>query len=759
MFVYGGAVQNGGLAPDVLHCLDLTKGIGNCYWYDIKSIGRTPGKRYGHSMAYLYPNIFIFGGNLGNNLSNDVWTFNVEDSTKNEWVSLEQNCECPPPRMYHSFTTCNYGSAKGMLIVFGGREESTIPTNDIWGFRKHRDGRWDWTKAPSTSFTPLKRFQVSFYFLFLFLKKHTAIFYYNFLIILGGRTEEELKETPIQVYDTETSDWFQFDSFNKFRHATWINDCFLYSHGGFDHSLPSVSKNDLVEIDLIKLLSSEEKLKKKVDNIQMIRSQQNKSDSSTNISMNNTSISKTTSPSPSLSPQNTKEIYMSKGMNNNTISNKMYNPQNQNVQNMGGNYNNYKQNYNSGKQSGRSNYNIKPIVVKEGEISTSSLNDGGGVVVKKVILDEKGKYKVNNDLGDEPLHDQFIRYLLNPGEWIKRKDPENQKFRFNIEEVTQLTSDAIEVVKMQPMVLKISTPCKVFGDIHGQYIDLMTFFYKWGEPKEGPNGDIMNVDYLFLGDYVDRGTMSLETICLLMALKIKYPNNIHLLRGNHEDRLINANFGFADECQIRLGEDPAEEDSVFNSINLFFEYLPLAAVIEDQIFCLHGGIGSSVRKISDIECIPRPLEVIHEATTNQQQTIMDILWSDPTDFDTELGILPNTQRDSNNYGNIVKFGPDIVKKFLQDNHLSYIIRAHECVLDGFERFAGGMLITVFSATDYCRRHDNAGAMLIIKNNFEIYPHLIYPPDGGNRNWMDDDEALKKRPPTPPRFRYNNRGNF
>ena len=69
------------------------------------------------------------------------------------------------------------------------------------------------------------------------------------------------------------------------------------------------------------------------------------------------------------------------------------------------------------------------------------------------------------------------------------------------------------------------------------------------------------------------------------------------------------------------------------------------------------------------------------------------------------------------------------------------------------------MITVFSATDYCRRHDNAGAMLIIKNNYEIYPHLIYPPDGGNKNWIDDEESLKKRPPTPPRIRYNNKSNF
>lgn len=447
----------------------------------------------------------------------------------------------------------------------------------------------------------------------------------------------------------------------------------------------------------------------------------------------------------------------------NNSNNRFYQNNNVNINN----------NFNLNQNTGNNNFNInnkfnkmninnknnKPnIMVKEGEISTSNINEGG-VVVKKVILDEKGKYKISNEIGEDPLYDQFIKYLLNPAEWLKRKEPENTKFRFKIKEIIELTNQAIDVVKEQPMVVKISTPVKVFGDIHGQYIDLMTFFYKWGEPKEGPNGDIQSVDYLFLGDYVDRGTMSLETICLLMALKIKYPGNIHLLRGNHEDRLINSNFGFAEECQIRLGEDPADEDSVFNIINLFFEYMPLAAVIEDQIFCLHGGIGSSVRKISDIECIARPLEVVHEATTHQQQTVMDVLWSDPTDFDTEIGIQPNTQRDSNNYGNIVKFGPDIVKKFLQDNHLSYIIRAHECVLDGFERFAGGLLITVFSATDYCRRHDNAGAMLIIKTNYEIYPHLIYPPDGGNRMWMDDEEDLKKRPPTPPRIRYNNKGNF
>lgn len=163
LFVYGGAVQNGGLAPDILHCLDLSNGINNCNWIDLKTNGPTPGKRYGHSITYLYPNIFIFGGNLGAKLSNDIWTLNIEDLSKLEWYKFDQNMESPPPRMYHSFTTCNHGYARGMLIVFGGRGENNHPTNDVWGFRRHRDGTWDWTKAPvSSNFEPLKRFQVRF---------------------------------------------------------------------------------------------------------------------------------------------------------------------------------------------------------------------------------------------------------------------------------------------------------------------------------------------------------------------------------------------------------------------------------------------------------------------------------------------------------------------------------------------------------------------------------------------------------------------
>lgn len=151
--------------------------------------------------------------------------------------------------------------------------------------------------------------------------------------------------------------------------------------------------------------------------------------------------------------------------------------------------------------------------------------------------------------------------------------------------------------------------------------------------------------------------------------------------------------------------------------------------------------------IDEIETLQRPLEVIHEVSTPEQQLVVDILWSDPTDSDygsltqylsaSEFGIQPNIIRDPAGTGNIVKFGPDRVQSFLHKNNLNLIVRAHECVMDGFERFAGsslspktfslaGQLITLFSATDYCGRHKNAGAVLILKRNFEIIPKLIYP---------------------------------
>lgn len=210
----------------------------------------------------------------------------------------------------------------------------------------------------------------------------------------------------------------------------------------------------------------------------------------------------------------------------------------------------------------------------------------------------------------------------------------------------------------------------------------------------------------------------METICLLLALKVKFPNKIVLLRGNHEDRWINQSFGFFDECENRLQENPDLPESVFNRS---FEFFPLGCVIQDLILCLHGGIGSSLKKLEQIENIQRPLEVVHEVQTPLEKLVVDILWSDPTDSDSDLGIQANQVRDPHGTGNIVKFGPDIVKDFLARNKLDKIVRAHECVVGRIRTFRRGRPADRVFSDGLLRQAQNAGAILTITKTFVISP--------------------------------------
>jgi len=348
--------------------------------------------------------------------------------------------------------------------------------------------------------------------------------------------------------------------------------------------------------------------------------------------------------------------------------------------------------------------------------------------------------------GNEGLHTYVIEQLLQPNNW--NPGPED-RFLLNRQEVAELFDQALGAFQQQPVVLRLRAPIKVYGDIHGQFLDLMRLFARYKSPSEGEGGDIDAVDYLFLGDYVDRGAWSLEVTCLLFALKLKYPNQIHLIRGNHEDATINAIYGFREECERRLGEDPDEPGSCWERANLIFQWMPLAATIENQILCLHGGLGGTIHSVDDIAAIERPLHVAQVPHTHKEQQVTDLLWSDPTDADHIQGVTANETRDPDGSGRIVKFGPDRVNSFLHANPpLKMIVRAHECVMDGFERFADGKLITLFSATDYCGHHKNAGALLFIRKDLTIQPKLIYPQDRAMSTW--DASITNNRPPTPPR---------
>jgi len=225
-----------------------------------------------------------------------------------------------------------------------------------------------------------------------------------------------------------------------------------------------------------------------------------------------------------------------------------------------------------------------------------------------------------------------------------------------------------------------------------------------------------------------------------------------MIRGNHEDPAINSVYGLKEECKRRLGEDPDHGDSCWEKFNRVFEHLPLGAVIEDKILCIHGGIGGSIHELRHIADLPRPLKVSQIPSNETEQRVTDLLWSDPTDNDSMRGVMPNDTRDPDGSGHIVKFGPDRVVQFLSDNNLELIIRAHECVMDGFERFAGGKLITLFSATDYCGHHKNSGALLFIRRDLVIVPKSIVPcereAEFTRPSWLPLSD--KGRPPTPPR---------
>ena len=252
-------------------------------------------------------------------------------------------------------------------------------------------------------------------------------------------------------------------------------------------------------------------------------------------------------------------------------------------------------------------------------------------------------------------------------------------------EITILCTKSREVFISQPMLLELEAPIKICGDIHGQYFDLLRMFEYGGFPPES--------NYLFLGDYVDRGRQSIETACLLLAYKIKYPENFFLLRGNHESSTINRIYGFYDECKRRYSY------KLWKTFSECFNCLPVAALIDEKILCMHGGLSPELTNIDQINKIMRPTDVPDTGL------LCDLLWSDP---DKETHKWQENER-----GVSYVFGPEVVTEFLRKNDLDLVCRAHQVVEDGYEFFAKRQLVTIFSAPNYCGEFDNSGAMMSV----------------------------------------------
>nr|XP_043623036.1 serine/threonine-protein phosphatase PP2A catalytic subunit-like isoform X2 [Erigeron canadensis] len=221
----------------------------------------------------------------------------------------------------------------------------------------------------------------------------------------------------------------------------------------------------------------------------------------------------------------------------------------------------------------------------------------------------------------------------------------------------------------------------------GNFMILLNFFVL----EERYLLDCPDTNYLFMGDYVDRGYYSVETVTLLVALKVRYPQRITILRGNHESRQITQVYGFYDECLRKYGTA-----NVWKMFTDLFDYFPLTALVESEIFCLHGGLSPSIETLDSIRSFDRVQEVPHEGP------MCDLLWSDPDDR-CGWGISPR--------GAGYTFGQDISEQFNHTNGLKLIARAHQLVMEGFNWGHDQKVVTIFSAPNYCYRCGNMASIL------------------------------------------------
>jgi serine/threonine-protein phosphatase PP1 catalytic subunit len=256
-------------------------------------------------------------------------------------------------------------------------------------------------------------------------------------------------------------------------------------------------------------------------------------------------------------------------------------------------------------------------------------------------------------------------------------------------EVLLLLVAAKSAILAEPGLLELASPITVVGDIHGQLHDLLRIFDRLQHPPGS--------SYLFLGDYIDRGKNSIECICLLLAYKVKYPDRVFLLRGTHECSVMNCSCGFNKEVAKCFSP------MIYASFSQVFDCLPLAAVVQGKVFCVHGGLSAELRSLDEIRARERPAEV------PETGAFADLLWADPNTG-------PDCQKfDSSERGAGVVFSVEATREFLAENRLQFIARAHQAVKEGYDfPYPGSReLVTIFSAPNYLGIFANKAAVMVL----------------------------------------------
>ena len=291
--------------------------------------------------------------------------------------------------------------------------------------------------------------------------------------------------------------------------------------------------------------------------------------------------------------------------------------------------------------------------------------------------------------------DESIRTLTS----IRSSPPGTEVF-ISTQRVFAICREAQAIFLQQPVLLELSPPIQICGDIHGQFSDLLRIFEIGGCPSQS--------NYIFLGDYVDRAKQGTETMLLLLCYKIKYPRSFFLLRGNHECSMLNKIYGFYDECKRKYSV------KVWRAFIDCFNALPAAAVIDNKIFCTHGGLSPEMQSPSDVFKIQRPCSI------KEKGLLCDLLWSDPVTETDAKGWGPNPR------GVSYTFGPDVIHDFLTKNSLELIVRAHQVVEDGYEFGSNRKIVTLFSAPNYCGEFDNAAAIMVVGEDL-VCSFRVIPP--------------------------------
>ncbi|KAH7728827.1 Protein R13A5.11 [Aphelenchoides avenae] len=324
--------------------------------------------------------------------------------------------------------------------------------------------------------------------------------------------------------------------------------------------------------------------------------------------------------------------------------------------------------------------------------------------LKKKEYPKKPKDKIKCDV-------DFMEFLDRHYEKFK---PGINRVKYTVEEVEAVVDKASEIFASENTLVEVRAPVIICGDVHGQFNDLRNMFLLMGRPPAQR--------YLFLGDYVDRGAMSVECILLLMAYKIAYPDRIYLLRGNHECCRVNKRYGFYEECQRRF---PGQEsDMIYAQFQRAFNNLSVGALVEQKILCMHGGLSPNIETLDDIRAQQKPIRNPFIGAIN------DMLWADP---EPNIDFWRLSSR-----GSGFCFGAKATEEMCKKLGVDLILRAHQLCMDGFWSYHDKRLMTIFSAPAYCNLFRNAGAALKVDENLRCQLVAFVPETG------DAENMIKKR---------------